>query len=467
MKKKIAIWAVVIFLVGLAVDKGYRIAHYRAETAMNLVQKNLQAFVGMKGKLFYTDSHVSLFTQSVILHNVRFAMPNGTIITAKRIKIMPIDQKKMAILTANAVHIDYLSLTMDMASLRIDNLKIPFNSDTEIFDGFLLQDISRLSFKKATIQGAFIRGEAGILRLGNWQINHYKLGSKTNQFFDHIEYVRPQSLMGINILRISKMGILGADLASVFVPLNEIKSPVNRDYNLIVQDISFLQNYQPIVKLDKLDIKTVRSEHLNFAGTVQGDHILTYTSSPIIPFREYLQKIGYSQINGNFSFDFTYKNDSRQLDVHQFDIEIKDMLKLGMNIQGQFPDRLIQHHVVALNKWFSFKNLEITSIDVNLHDVGFYKHIFHTRAEQTGETQQQVGQAIQSMLEQSSKGKDFDLDRQFYTALSEVLMQPSRSIQINVSPPTPIKIRDLTTLNFIELFKLANQINMTIKTKNP
>lgn len=96
-------------------------------------------------------------------------------------------------------------------------------------------------------------------------------------------------------------------------------------------------------------------------------------------------------------------------------------------------------------------------------------HVLQAFARKTGLSHDQAKQEIIRRFAAYATGKDFNLDRQFYATLTDMMQNPDTQ-QMKVTADFSFKenqktnMRDLFDMNFLDFFKIMNQGDLQIVT---
>lgn len=459
MKKKLLLILVILSLFVWVGVKGYQVAHSHAQSALLHVQGRLQQIVGAKGHYSYSDAHINWLTQSVVVDNIKLSLSNNTEITIRKISAIPKDSHNLSNLNIEDIAIKSSSLTASVAVLAFSNLTIPTLNIANQKAGLSLSDIWNISFDQGNMKGAYFYTQWGKLRLGSWKIS--RVGSAKN---------RPYIFYNLDIAPQIKAG-QSASLDALHFDQLVLEMSNDQKFNekeffssFFTSTNFFLKAYgvvgfrahQQRLSIGQLNLHLSRQD-TTWDGEILVDKMDYDLLSSFSLFSEYLKRLGYTHINGAFHSNFTYYSKDSLFALHKLNYFGYDFLGLYLQSRFYIDQKIFNPYTVNWSE-----SVLLKSMTLSVYDAGLKKRIFSILAKTSGQTEKQVYDDTLRKFIDFSKGKDFELDRQLYTALADILQNPKHMMRLSIVFDTSERVNTLLNMNFIEFFKLINQNNMTI-----
>ncbi|CAI3943478.1 unnamed protein product [Commensalibacter communis] len=459
MKKKLLLILVICSLFIWVGIKIYQVAHTHAQSALMHVQSRLRQLVGANGQYSYSEAHINWFTQSVVITNVKLTFPQNIKVTMRKISAVPKDTHSVSNLNIKDLQINSPSLSASIASLAFDNLNIPAFAQSDLKTGLSWAVIRNISFEQGNIKGAYFNSEWGNLRLGSWQITRQGSAKK-----------RPYLFYNVDVAPINKTG-RSASLDALHFDQFILEMSNERKFNEIETIASFLTNtdfffkaygvvgyrsHQKRLSIGQLNIHLARQETV-WDGEILADKFDYDLISSYSLFAEYLKRLGYTRINGAFHSNFTYYLKDSLFSLHKMNYFGYDFMGLYLQSRFYVDQKVFDPYIL---NWSD--SVLLKAMNLSLYDAGLKNRIFLILAHNTQQTEKQVYTDTLNKFIEFSKGKDFELDRQLYTALADILQHRNHMMQLSIVFETPERVNSLLNMNFLDFFKLINQNNMTI-----
>ncbi|MDI2091831.1 hypothetical protein [Commensalibacter oyaizuii] len=460
MKKKLLL-ALVIFALFIWVgNKAYQIAHDHAQKTLIHVKDRLKQLAGSKGHYSFSNAHISWLTQSVNIDNVDLVINKDIHVTARMVKVFPKARGQMTLLSINDLKINSPLFSGTIASLAINNLTVPlFNKNATDNYTLNLNDILNISYEQVTLRGAYFNTQWGKFRVGAWQISRVGSAKKRPYVFYNVDiapkiWAKQQSFL--DVIHLDQLILEMSDNRQFHEEERIASILMNTDYAVKAYGVTGFRFHKRRFSLGIFNGHISRQSSTwegEFSGEQFG-YILTPATSL---FGEYLKRIGYSTIVGSFHANFTYYMDSHLVALHQLKYFSKDFL--GMNLQSRF------YLKSSLPEWIGGdwkSNILLKSFTLSLYDTGLKDHLFSVISASSDQPKWRILQDTLKKFDSYAVGKDFELDRQFYKTLADILRNPDNMMQLSLVFATSEQINNLLNMNFLDFFKLINQNNMSI-----
>ncbi|MDI2111953.1 hypothetical protein [Commensalibacter nepenthis] len=459
MKKKLILILVMCSLFIWVGVKIYQVAHTHAQDALLHVQSRLQQLVGVNGHYSYSKAHINWLTQSVVISNVKLIFPQNIEMTMRKISATPKDTRSVSNLNIKDFQLKSPSLSASIAFLTFDNLTIPAFTKSDKKTGFSLADIRNISFEQGNMKGAYFYTEWGKLRLGSWQITRQGSAKK-----------RPYIFYNVDIDPANKTG-RSASLDALHFDQFILEMSNDRKFNEIESIASFLSNtdfffkaygvvgyraHQNRLSIGQLNIHLSRQD-TTWDGEILADKFDYDLTSSYSLFAEYLKRLGYTHINGAFHSNFTYYLKDSLFSLNKLNYFGYDFIGLYLQSRFYVDQKMFDPYIV---NWSD--SILLKAVNLSVYDAGLKNRIFTILAQNTKQTTSQVYADTLDKFIEFSKGKDFELDRQLYTTLADILQYPKHMMHLSIMFETPERVNSLLNMNFLDFFKLINQNNMTI-----
>lgn len=459
MKKKLLLILVILSLFVWVGIKGYQVAHSHAQNALHHVQSRLQLIVGSDGHYSYSDAHISWLTQSVVIKDVRLSLPRDITITIRKIQVSPKDTGSVSSLDMENIEIKSPDLSANIASVSFSNLTVPAFTTKDKLPRLSWSDIWNISFEQGNMKGAYFYTKWGKFRLGSWNIARQGSAKK-----------RPYLFYNVDIAPAIKTGQTASLDALHFDQLfwemsNDRKFNEKEFFSSLLTSTDFFfkaygmvgfRDHKKRVSIGQLNIHLSRQE-TTWDGEILADKLDYDLTSSFSLFAEYLKRLGYEHINGAFHSNFTYYTKDSLFSLHKFNYFGYDFL--GLYLQSRF---YIDPKTFDFYKVNWSNTILLKSMVLSVYDAGLKKRLFSILAKTSGKTEKQIYDETLVKFSEFAKGKDFELDRQLYTALTDILLNPKHMMKLAIAFETPERINTLLNMNFLDFFKLINQNNMTI-----
>lgn len=459
MKKKLLLILVILSLFVWVGIKGYQVAHSHAQNALLRVQSRLTQIVGAKGHYSYSNAHINWLTQSVVVKDIKLSLSDGTNITIRKISATPKDIGSLSNLNIEDVEVKSSSLSASIAFLAFSNLTIPAFKKTDQTSGLLWSDIWNVSFEQGNIKGAYFYTQWGKLRLGSWKIS--QVGSAKNKPYlfynvDIAPAIKNGQTASLDALHFDQLVLEMSNdhklndkefISSFFTSTN---------YFLKAYGVVGFRMHQKRLSIGQLDIHLSRQD-TTWDGEILADKMDYDLLSSFSLFSEYLKRLGYTHINGAFHSNFTYYSKDSLFALHKLNYFGYDFV--GFYLQSRFyvDQKIFNPYTINWSE-----SVLLKSMTLSLYDAGLKKRLFSILAKSSGQSESQVYNDTLRKFIDFSKGKDFELDRQLYTALADILQNPTHMMRLSIAFDTPERVNTLLNMNFLDFFKLINQNNMTI-----
>lgn len=459
MKKKILLILVFLSLCIWVGVKGYQVAHSHAQNALRHVQSKLQQIVGAEGHYAYTDAHISWLTQSVVIQNVQLSLPHDQLITVRTIKATPKDIGSVSSLDMEGIEVKSPYISATIASVTFSNLTIPAFTKKDKAPGLSWSDIWNISFEQGNMNGAYFNTKWGKFRLGSWRIARQGSAKKRPYLFYNVDIapaIKSGQTASLDALHFDQF-ICEMSNDRTFNDKEFFSSFLtSTDFFFKAYGVIGYRDHQKRLSVGQLNIHLSRQE-TTWDGEILADKLDYHLTSSFSLFAEYLKRLGYEHINGAFHTNFTYYTKDSLFSLHKFNYFGYDFL--GLYLQSRFYIDPQNFNLYKVN-WSD--SILLKSVTLSLYDAGLKKRLFSIIAQSSGKSEKQVFDETLAKFSEFAKGKDFELDRQLYTALTDILLNPKHMMQLSIIFDTPERINTLLNMNFLDFFKLINQNNMTI-----
>lgn len=459
MKKKLIFLSFIfVFILGLGIDL-YHVRYKHAVLILNNMQNALAQMAGKEGHYHYSKALVLKTSQTIFIDNLSVTLKNHQQLNIKKLRIIPASGQEMAKIVAQDVVWQNGSLSVGFKTLYLYHFNFPKIAANQ---SFTWETFLNSFFQQAVLHSVEIVMPWGRLKTVNMRIKHkgkpklrlsYRL-QNVNYFFNQNYIVKSAEShfdakqLVIEMPDQQKLIQIGTLLDfwkhnNTTYHLKDIKG-----YNQSVSPMWFCSDF--LLHLNQLPHQV--------EGKAKLEGVNYILPKQAFFFGNFLQKLGYTSLTGKLQLDFDYLPTQSLLTLNAANYQGHDLLNIGLN--GRFSIMINKDD--EQNFASLLQKAKLYQAVFFLEDTGLKKRFLQERATHLHMSQAQVMERILQSLKASEQGKDFNLDYQFYQNLAKVIQGSHQQIKVTLDFPQGEVINNFMTLNFLDLFKLANQGNMQI-----
>lgn len=418
------------------------------------MQDVLSQVVGDKGRYTYSKAMVLKTSQTVLIRDMDFSFQDHGHLKIHTLRIIPGTGMKIAKAVASGVIWQQGSYVLSIRDLYVYDLRFRKKPENR---SYLLDDLLDSSFRQGEMnrtEVTFPEGKVRIAAIHARLMEKHELHGLSYQL-SNIDYFSRQgtaiSIVGDHT-HVQRLMISIHDVQQDAIQVMALSDLLRRDK--VTYDIEDLQFYDHAA-LPYLTGSGIRLDMMNGTKQLecqgQMDRMEYRLSEHKYAVNQFLQKLGYASLKGRWQFHFTYVPEQGVLTFQPLYYQGNDFISL--NLIGQF----YVHSKVDYG--FPYE-LSLKTAHIRIADTGLKGRFLNERARQFRMDQKQVVDQIAHSLDSVEQGKDFYLDYQFYKALAKIMRNPDQQMLITMAFPQGEAMSSLMTVNFLDLFKLANKGNM-------
>lgn len=465
--KNSVLWGTVavVVVLGAGTGGGYFYLQHQLQNRLNNGIKVIeQTFPGSSITYDHTDTNI--FSRSATLNNVKIKDQSGHLYTMDKLDMMASSHnglisasidgfqtqtEKDSVLQEGQIHINHIDLRNfkpDKDILDIENGKIK-----HIYASKAQFDL--LNFNTIIFNSSIGHDQ---IKIAQYQIKNYGLDRKSDQMVKEFNFT-DKSDNGDNYLKFKTFQIDGISIANLFKSLENDK-PIDLavgEPKLTHIEKATLQISPVRYDLDNLQEATHKDAKDNLQRDSSFNGLIIQTQSD--PRLYFLKKLGYETLNVMGKLSAQYQFDQGQWNIMPFQLAIKDLGVMKMEMQMKGPEKFSTENDIAS----ILRDYKLVSMKINLSNNGFMDKLLKTTKKDKNESADQVKQNWIASL-QPTPGQPYDgIIKQLSQATIDMIHHPDHELRIRLQPNRPYSLADLMNLNEQQLI---DHLNMSADTKS-
>ncbi len=193
-------------------------------------------------------------------------------------------------------------------------------------------------------------------------------------------------------------------------------------------------------------------------------------------FEEKMKELGYKNASMNALISASLYEDSHELIVRNFSIDVPQAFRIDWKLDLKGIDRSLIKELISSKEKDKEKVAKLTeklskvkllSSELRFTDTGLIERLLMKEAEQKNKNLEDIKEEVIKSIDKSLKGGSSKFEKEFAEALKEFL-QTGGTLIFTVNPENPMGFQDLVLLILVsiqtrEYDQLINELNLEIK----